>query len=120
MEKIKEKSVLLSQVIQLVNQANQLLIAVTEYTGETAAVMVQEQKPAELNRTFEPKEIVTTKEASEILGRSKPALYALVHRGEISRHGSGRFAYFKRADLITISKPPALLEDSKSLTFTGV
>jgi excisionase family DNA binding protein len=95
---LKEKSDLLRKVSQLANQANELLIAVSEYVESTSAAV--EEKQTDARNCVQEKDVLTSDEACSVLKRSKASLYGFVSRGELARYGSGRQMYFKRSDLI--------------------
>jgi excisionase family DNA binding protein len=91
---------LLSSATQLVNQANQMLLAISELVGEPVDPVPFEKKPQEPKPAQILKEMLTTEEAKQFLGlKSRQSVYHMVSYGLITRYGSGRLCYFKRSDL---------------------
>jgi excisionase family DNA binding protein len=99
MERNKTIADLLAQVAQLANQANQLFIAIAEFTGEPVPTVPVMEKPPETRPATAGKDILTTEEAAAMLGCTRKALYGKVYRREIARYGTGRRDYFMKAEL---------------------
>jgi excisionase family DNA binding protein len=96
----KEITALLSSAAQLVNQANQMLLAISKFVGEPVDPVPFEKKPQEPKSAPIVKDMLTTDEAVAFLGlKSRMAIYHMVNSGRIARYGSGRRSYFKRAEL---------------------
>jgi excisionase family DNA binding protein len=96
----KDITALLSSVAQLVNQANQIFIAVSELVGEPVDLAPSEERPQKPKPAPIPKDMLTTDEAVAFLGlKSRAAIYHMVSYRHITRYGSGRLCYFKRTDL---------------------